>query len=247
MKTIFLIPAKEISHRIKNKNLKKIGSKTLLQIKIENALKANCGSVFVSTESRKIANLARKYGALVPFLRNKKYSSKSASSISFVLDFLRSYKEFYKIKNNVNICILPVTNPFLKSETIKKCVRMKNKNKNINSLTSIVKSQIHPYQFIEKTKKKIKFNLFRYKKNKYLNFEQTQSWPNAYISSPSIRITNINFFLKKINNLNPNFSSKMIDLKSCIGHEISVKESMDINDQEDYKMAQKTYDLYKKK
>ena len=83
METIILIPAKAISHRIKKKNLKKIGEKSLLQIKIETALKANCGPVFVSTEDRNISKLAKKYGAEVPFLRNKKYSSQKSSSISF--------------------------------------------------------------------------------------------------------------------------------------------------------------------
>ena len=58
METIILIPAKAISHRIK-KNLKKIGEKSLLQIKIETALKANCGPVFVSTEDKNISKLAK--------------------------------------------------------------------------------------------------------------------------------------------------------------------------------------------
>ena len=164
----------------------------------------------MSTENNNISNLSKKYGAKVPFLRNKQYSSKSASSISFVLDFLRSYRKKYSISENLNICILPVTNPFLKSETIRKCIKLKNKHKNIISLTSIVKSQIHPYQFVEIQNKKIKFDLFKYKNHKYSDFERTQMWPEAFISNPSIRITNVKYFLKKINNLKPSFQSKMM-------------------------------------
>lgn len=243
MDTIILIPAKATSHRIKKKNLKKIGGKSLLQIKIQTALKAKCGPVFVSTENKNISQLSKKYGAKVPFLRNKKYSSKSASSISFVLDFLRSYKKKYSINKNFNVCILPVTNPFLKSETIRKCINLKNKQKNQNSLTSVVKSQIHPYQFIEMKNKKIKFDLFKYKNFKYSDFERTQMWPEAFTSNPSIRITNVKFFLKKINNSKPSYQSKMIDLSSCIGYEVSQVESIDINDQDDLKKARILFDL----
>ena len=245
METIILIPAKAISHRIKKKNLKKIGEKSLLQIKIETALKANCGPVFVSTEDKNISKLAKKYGAKVPFLRNKKYSSRTSSSISFVLDFLRSYKKKYSIKKNLNICILPVTNPFLKTSTIKKCINTKNNLKNKNSLTSIVRSHIHPYQFVEIKNKKIIFDLFKYKSFKYSDLERTQMWPEAYISSPAIRITNVKFFLNKLNYSSPSYQSKMIDLQSCIGYEVSQFESTDINDYDDLKKARILHDLNK--
>ena len=152
-----------------------------------------------------------------------------------MLDFLRSYKKKYSIKKNLNICILPVTNPFLKTSTIKKCINTKNNLKNKNSLTSIVRSHIHPYQFVEIKNKKIIFDLFKYKSFKYSDLERTQMWPEAYISSPAIRITNVKFFLNKLNYSSPSYQSKMIDLQSCIGYEVSQFESTDINDYDDLK------------
>ena len=68
-------------------------------------------------------------------------------------------------------------------------------------------------------------------------------WPEAFISNPSIRITNVKYFLKKINNLKPSFQSKMIDLESCMGYEVSQIESTDINDQDDLKKARILHDL----
>ena len=60
MTTVFLIPARSGSTRIKNKNLKKINNKSILVNKIENCLKTNIGDVFVSTDSIKIANISKK-------------------------------------------------------------------------------------------------------------------------------------------------------------------------------------------
>ena len=63
MSAVFLVPARGGSTRIKNKNLKKINNKSILINKIESCLKSKIGDVFVSTDSIKIANISKKYGA----------------------------------------------------------------------------------------------------------------------------------------------------------------------------------------
>ena len=76
LKLIALIPARSGSERIKNKNLLKLRGKTLLKIAVENALKSKIfKKIIVSTDSKKYAHLAKKYGADVPFLRPKKLAS----------------------------------------------------------------------------------------------------------------------------------------------------------------------------
>ena len=56
----FFIPARSGSSRIKNKNLKKINGKTLLEISIKKCLKTKLGDVVVSTDSQNYANYCKK-------------------------------------------------------------------------------------------------------------------------------------------------------------------------------------------
>ena len=72
-KIIALIPARSKSERLKNKNILKIGKYPLLAIPILAAKKARIfDKIIVSTDSQKYAQIAKKYGAEVPFLRPKK-------------------------------------------------------------------------------------------------------------------------------------------------------------------------------
>ena len=75
IKTICIIPARGGSKGIKLKNLQKIGGKPLLYYPINAAKKSKvCDLILVSTDSKKIEKVAKKYGAEVPFLRKKKFS-----------------------------------------------------------------------------------------------------------------------------------------------------------------------------
>ena len=60
--TISLIPAKGQSSQIKNKNLLRLGNKTLVEIAIISSVKSKkIHHTYVSSESNKILNLAKKY------------------------------------------------------------------------------------------------------------------------------------------------------------------------------------------
>ena len=90
LKLIALIPARSGSERIKNKNLLKLRGKTLLKIAVENALKSKIfEKIIVSTDSKKYAHLAKKYGADVPFLRPKKLASATSTDYDWVLYTLK--------------------------------------------------------------------------------------------------------------------------------------------------------------
>ena len=72
-----IIPARSGSKRIKNKNLKIFFGQPLIYYSIKLALKSKIFSdVIVSTDSKRIARIAKKLGASVPFFRSKKNSSK---------------------------------------------------------------------------------------------------------------------------------------------------------------------------
>lgn len=232
----FFIPARSGSSRIKNKNLKKIKGKSLLEISIKKCLKTNLGDVVVSTDSKSYANFSKKIGAKIYYLREKKYSSSKSSTISSILYHLRYLK-----KKNISfpeyIAIIPVTNPFLKTSSIIKAYKKLCNNKKFNSIISYTKSSEHPFLYIDIINNKIKFNLLKFKNYCYSDLERTQDWPKSIIATPSLKITKTKYLIKYINNNNPNFNLKTFDLKTCTGLEISKKESFDINDNEDLKIA----------
>jgi len=65
-----IIPARSGSKGVIDKNIRRIGSYPLVSYSIKAALQANCISrVIVSTDSEKYADIAKSYGAEVPFLR----------------------------------------------------------------------------------------------------------------------------------------------------------------------------------
>ena len=124
---LIIIPARAGSKRVKNKNIRKFGKSknnqdSLLGIKIKSCLKVSNAKVLVSTESKKIANYAKKLGAYVPIMRSKIYATDTASTFSVVLDVLRNLKK-KKISIPDYIGVLPATNPLLKSSNINKAFK----------------------------------------------------------------------------------------------------------------------------
>ena len=77
MKKLCIIPARGGSKGIKNKNIKYLGDKPLIAWSIDHAIKSKHNMrIIVSTDSEEYAEIARKYGAEVPFIRPKEDSRK---------------------------------------------------------------------------------------------------------------------------------------------------------------------------
>ena len=237
-KLLFIIPARSLSKRIKKKNIRKfINNKSLLEIKLKNCIQSNLGEVIVSTDSRKIANIAEKNGAKIPFLRSKKLSSSKATMMSCVIDVI-CYLKKNKLTIPDYIAIMPPTYPFTNSNSIRKAFLKLKKNKKFNSICSYSKSVEHPFSFVNIVNNKIYFDYIRYKKFVLSDFERTQDYPKSYVLSGSIRITKTSFFKKFLKNKSPLIKNYVIDLKSCLGYELSKREAYDINDPEDFTIGQ---------
>ena len=85
--TICVIPARSNSKRIKNKNIINFFGKPLIYYSIKAAKKSNLFKrIIVSTDSEKIANIAVKFGAEVPFLRSKKLSNDFVTTTDVIRD-----------------------------------------------------------------------------------------------------------------------------------------------------------------
>jgi N-acylneuraminate cytidylyltransferase len=87
---IVIILARANSKRLKNKNLKLIGRKTLVQRAIEIPVSLGITTI-VSSDSRKIRKIARTYGA-IPHIRNKSLSEDQTTSEDVVLSIMNELK-----------------------------------------------------------------------------------------------------------------------------------------------------------
>lgn len=114
MKRLCIIPARGGSKRIPRKNIKPFMGKPIIAYSIEAALKsAVFDEVMVSTDDKEIADVARRYGASVPFLRSAETSNDYATTVDVLLEVVNKYKE-QGICFDV-ICCLYSTAPFVTS------------------------------------------------------------------------------------------------------------------------------------
>ena len=79
-----IIPARSGSKGVPHKNIKILAGHPLISYSIQAAKKTSCiEKIIVSTDSTDYANIAREYGAEIPFIRPKKISGDKATDIQF--------------------------------------------------------------------------------------------------------------------------------------------------------------------
>ena len=89
MKCIAIIPARGGSKRIKRKNVKEFAGVPVIAYSIRAALAAGCfDEVMVSTDDPEIAGVARRYGAVTPFMRSDATSDDYATTADVIAEVL---------------------------------------------------------------------------------------------------------------------------------------------------------------
>ena len=112
------IPVRSGSKRIKNKNIKIFCGKPIIAYSIQAAKKSKLFSrIIVSTDSKRISRIAKKYGAEVPFLRSKLLSNDYVTIYPVISNIVR-----FLIKQNYQfeyVCCVSAPNPFLEISDLK--------------------------------------------------------------------------------------------------------------------------------
>lgn len=112
---ICIIPARGGSKRIVGKNIKDFLGKPLIAYSIEAALNSKVFSdVIVSTDDEAIANVAREFGASVPFFREASLSDDYATSTDVIKDAIRRANSSFS-----DVCCLYATAPLITAEILK--------------------------------------------------------------------------------------------------------------------------------
>lgn len=119
MGSLCIIPARGGSSRIPRKNIKAFLGKPIIAYSIEVALESGLfDDVMVSTDEEEIANIAKSFGANVPFLRSSKNADDYATTVDVINEVLVDYKS-NGLQFDYCCCIYP-TAPFVTSENLTK-------------------------------------------------------------------------------------------------------------------------------
>lgn len=121
MSRVAIITARGGSKRIPKKNIKDFCGKPIIEYSIRAALDSGIfDEVMVSTDSEEIADIAKKAGASIPFLRSETTSNDYATTADVINEVLDSYESRGE-KFDTCVCIYP-TAPFVTAEKIKTAV-----------------------------------------------------------------------------------------------------------------------------
>ena len=138
-----LICARKNSKGLKNKNILKFKKSTLAEHTFDQALNSKyISKVFVSTDSKKIIQLAKKKKIFVPFTRPQKLSGDKVPEIYV-------WKHFCKYLEKINdkpdyLIILPITSPLRNQQDISNGIK-KILKKDYDVIFSLAKSSKNPY------------------------------------------------------------------------------------------------------
>lgn len=117
MKNLCIIPARGGSKRIPRKNVKSFLGRPMLAYSIEAAMATNLfDEVMVSTDDDEIAEVARQYGAKVPFMRSSETANDFATTADVLHEVIDKYKELGREFDN--FCCVYATAPMVQSKDI---------------------------------------------------------------------------------------------------------------------------------
>jgi CMP-N,N'-diacetyllegionaminic acid synthase len=221
-KILTIIPARELSKRVPNKNIKALGDKPLIQWTIEVAKSANLSTILVSTDSEIIAKEAKFLGVKVPYMRAPNLATDTASVIDVVLEAL----EFYKKQGEVfdGVLLLQPTSPFRTSASIERALSIFNAGKG-ESVVSVSHAKTHPYW----CKRIVEGRLIPFDGTYDLYPQRSQDLPEVYELNGLVYLASVDVILTNKDFYSENTQALVID---------SEEEALDIDTEFDWLIAE---------
>lgn len=139
-RAVAFVPARSGSERVPGKNVRPLAGHPLLAYAIETALQSGVfARVVVSTDSEEIADVARWYGADVPFLRPVEYATATSPDIEWLRYTLERLGESYEL-----FAIVRATNPFRGPATVRRGFEQLLATPEADSLRAVELVKQHP-------------------------------------------------------------------------------------------------------
>lgn len=150
MNILAVIPARSGSKSVKDKNIRKVNGKPMLAYSIEHAKESRyINRVIVSTDSEQYADIAKEYGAEVPFLRPAEYATDTALDYDVFHHCLSYLKEKEGYEADIVVQLRP-TYPIRDVKDIDCMIEMLMKNQTADSVRSIAPAKEIPYKMWRK-------------------------------------------------------------------------------------------------
>lgn len=192
-KTILaLIPARGGSKGISKKNIKPLLGKPLISWTIEQAKKSKYfDRIIVSTDSEEIAEVAKEYGAEVPFLRPKELArddSPTSDAIIHALNWFEKREEYFDI-----VVLLEPTSPLRRENDLDNAIELFIKNiDKADSLVSVGKVYLENPYIMKKIEHGYAKSFIEIDENIY----QRQQLPKVYFPYGVIYLSKVDAFKK---------------------------------------------------
>ena len=222
-KTLAVITARGGSKRIPGKNIKEFCGKPILAYSIQAALESGVfDEVMVSTDSKDIADIARQYGASVPFYRSEATSGDYATTADVLMEVIEEYAKLGK-EFEYFACLYP-TAPFVTAAKLKSAFDLLT-GKNGDCLIPVVKFSYPPQRgFV------IEDGVMRYKSPE--NFrKRSQDLEGLYHDCGQFYFYKTKAFIDKRGEF----------LEGIIPFEMDESEVQDIDTPDDWKIAEIKY------
>ena len=226
MNPIAIIPARGQSKRIPRKNIRNFLGQPILARTINEAFKSEIFSeVYVTTEDREIAAIARSAGAKI-IDRNKILSDDVTDTVSVMADAVSRLGIELGKKKEIVCCIYPIT-PLLQYSRIREAISLL-KSSDCNYVLPVLESQ----QSIDRS-----FNVgdggFLENTNQVMIKMRTQDIPRSYFDAGQFYVGYSDSWLEK----HPILSSRSISVL------LNRFEVVDVDDESDWKFLEELFEL----
>jgi N-acylneuraminate cytidylyltransferase len=139
-RAVALIPARSGSERVHEKNIRPLAGHPLLAYAIATARQAEVfDRVVCSTDSGKIADVAQRYGADVPFLRPPELATPTSPDIEWIRNALDHLDEHYDL-----FAIVRATNPFRGPDVLRRGLAQLLATPEADSIRAVELVKQHP-------------------------------------------------------------------------------------------------------
>jgi len=224
-KRLAIITARGGSKRIPHKNIREFCGRPIIAYSIQAAKESGVfDAVMVSTDSEEIAEIAKKEGAEVPFLRSEATSGDYASTADVILEVLQQYEDRGE-QYDVVCCIYP-TAPFVTSDKLKDAVALLEEKK-YDSVMPVTQFSFPPLRGMVMNEDKVS-----YKWEQYAS-ARSQDLEPIYHDCGQFYVLNVETFK----------TARKLVTKNTGAIEISELEMQDIDNEIDWKLAELKYEL----
>ena len=148
---VAIIPARSGSKSLVDKNIKHLSGHPLIAYSIAAAkLSKKINRVIISTDSQEYADIAKQYGAEVPFIRPDKYSTDAATDKDFLVHSMNWFEENENSVPEYWVHLRPTT-PLRSIEIIDNAINEIMQDNNATSLRSGHKAPESPLKWFVKS------------------------------------------------------------------------------------------------